>query len=53
MEKLEKKDFRLMVSALENLLEIYAETGMPKGSEKAIDELQILRLKLIRIKSIS
>jgi|GEM_PF-2557829 len=53
MEKLEKNDFRLMVLALENLLEFYAETGMPEGSEKAIDELQKLRLKLIRIESIS
>jgi len=53
LEKLEKNDFRLMVLALENLLEIYAETGMLTGSEKAIDELQKLRLKLIRTKSIS
>lgn len=49
MEILEKKDYRLMEIALQNLLEIYEETGIPEGTEMAVEELIKLRSKLIEI----
>lgn len=52
MGTLEKKDYRLMEIALQNLLEIYEETGTPEGAEMAVEELIKLRSKLIEINKI-
>lgn len=49
MEKLTAKEYRLLEIALTNLLELYAELGTPRGTEKAVLQFEKLKNKLVLI----
>lgn len=51
MAKLTKKEYGLLAIGLQNLLELYAELGIPKGTEKAVEEFERLRKKLLILKA--